>query len=325
MSATFRLTWTATVSRLSSFLVKVRASDALLLAESTLDQIVSPYGDITYPSGLVFALGVAKTSTPVIAGGGGVPDLWTISPATLPVGLSFNAQTGTISGTGTVDSVQLKTITASNAAGSDSGAFSIVVKPALVAVTQTIVQESGPFRNYNMGTGDDIRPKYIQLTFSDPIRLADDVYSKVIGPVHNNTQPAAPYGTKTVSGNKLIDLRDLSSGLRKAIIVSGHFTAKNQFSTSPPPPHSNNQPFVLFGTENYLGQQIPIYEPLPSVQLDLGQYYTQLTVAVFLDDYEYIDRPTRTFNILQGFGIDQYGRPTAATAAARVVAVGVDA
>jgi len=307
MSATVRVTWTATAQRPSSFLLKVRESDSLLLAESTLDQVVSPYGDITYPSGLVFALGVAKTSTPVIAGGG-VPDLWTCDPTTLPAGLSFNPASGSISGTGTEDTVQSKTITATNGGGSVFGTFPIVVKPALVAVTQTIVAETGSFRNYD--SLPDSKPRYVQLTFSDPIRLADDVLAKVLG-AYTPTNPSSltTFSQKNVSGNFLTDLR--TSGFWRALIVSGHHSALSNMSS-----------VNVINSGRYPENSLHSYSVLSPVRVDLTQYYSSLTIVLLENSYELDELD---FRLLQGFGLDRYGRQTAATPVVKVVRVGVEA
>jgi trimeric autotransporter adhesin len=76
------------------------------------------------PSINVLTIGTAASLSPINTGG--TPSGYTISPTTLPAGLSFNTSTGIISGTPTTKtSATVFTVTASNASGSSSTTVSI--------------------------------------------------------------------------------------------------------------------------------------------------------------------------------------------------------
>lgn len=82
------------------------------------------------PATNTYVAGTAITNWNPTNTGGAVPSAgWSISPA-LPAGLSFNTNTGVISGTPTAtSSATTYTITATNAAGSDNATVTITVNP----------------------------------------------------------------------------------------------------------------------------------------------------------------------------------------------------
>ena len=91
------------------------------------DPNVPPPTSVVYPVALAtFETGIATTpNVPTV--GGGVPDLFTVSP-TLPAGLSLHPSTGAISGTPTTPtSKHVYTVTASNAGGSAQGTVDLTV------------------------------------------------------------------------------------------------------------------------------------------------------------------------------------------------------
>ena len=92
----------------------------------------APAISYTTPNTFVYGTAIA-TLTPTNSGG--VPDTYSISPA-LPSGLSFDAGTGTISGTpATIAAAADYTVTATNINGSGTFAINITVNPASLTVT----------------------------------------------------------------------------------------------------------------------------------------------------------------------------------------------
>jgi len=123
------ITCTATLGG-TSMAVASALSGAFTSRPLVLTLAASP--SISYISPQTYLKGVAITAlTPTNSGGSVVS--YTISPA-LPAGLSFDATTGTISGTPTANSAAATyTITATNASGTSRTTVSIAVKaPATV-------------------------------------------------------------------------------------------------------------------------------------------------------------------------------------------------
>ncbi len=73
---------------------------------------------------------------------------YSISPTTLPAGLSFDATTGTFSGTPTTGSIaKIFTVTAANSVGSNSTTVSIAIVPAAPTVTSFTPTSAGASQN----------------------------------------------------------------------------------------------------------------------------------------------------------------------------------
>src|ERR1019366_6102517 len=102
---------------------------------------VSPLPSVTTTSLAAATAGTAYSATLVEAGGTS-PYTWTVTPATLPAGLSLNSSTGVVSGMPTGGSTGPYTFKITDAAGQSASspaiAFTVAAPPALTVTTATL-------------------------------------------------------------------------------------------------------------------------------------------------------------------------------------------
>jgi PKD repeat protein/predicted esterase len=88
---------------------------------------------ITGPASALAAGTVGSAFTATMTATGTAPIAWSLSAGSLPPGITLNPSSGVYSGTPTTAGIYSFTVRASNAAGSDSRAFSQTINPAIVS------------------------------------------------------------------------------------------------------------------------------------------------------------------------------------------------
>ncbi|HKN71090.1 MAG TPA: putative Ig domain-containing protein, partial [Terriglobales bacterium] len=139
---TTSVTYNTPASVTSAFTATVTATSVTDTTKVAVLKItVSPLPSITTTSLAAATAGTAYSATLVEAGGTS-PYTWTVTPATLPAGLSLNSSTGVISGMPTGGSTGPYTFKITDAAGQSASspaiAFTVAAPPALTVTTATL-------------------------------------------------------------------------------------------------------------------------------------------------------------------------------------------
>lgn len=103
------------------------------------------------PGNNILSLGVGITYLPTVNGFGSGTITYSISPATLPAGLSFNTSTGVISGTPTSvsDPATTYTVTATNSAGSRQTTFTLATRNVVFGYFTPVTGYTQPMPGLN--------------------------------------------------------------------------------------------------------------------------------------------------------------------------------
>ena len=146
------------------------------------------------------------------------PDSWTISPLPLPAGLSFDTNTGTLSGTPTNGGVYVFTVTADY---TNEGTQAPVVRSEeayAMAFAQTFSSWAGGFSNASLaskpyGTPEKDRvPNLLKY-------LCDINPSRPMSPTDQAALPAVGIDTKTTSGKQYLELTFRQYSLETGLTV----------------------------------------------------------------------------------------------------------
>ena len=170
---------------------------------STTQSYAGTVGSAVAPTITTSSLGSMSTSVPyslTLSAVGSVPT-WAVSSGSLPTGLSLNASTGVISGTPTATGSYSVTITATNAAGSSSQAFSGSVAGTAPTITTTTL--SSLWRAFSFS-------QTLATTGSATITFAVQVGSLPAG-LSLNTSTGAITGTPTTTGSYSFTIRATNS------------------------------------------------------------------------------------------------------------------
>ena len=141
-TTTTSATYNAPASVTSAFTATVTAASVTDTTKVAVLKItVSPLPSITTTSLAAATPGTAYSAT-MVETGGTSPYTWTVTPATLPAGLSLNSSTGVISGMPTGGGSGQFTFKVTDAAGESASSpaitFTVAAPPALTVTTATL-------------------------------------------------------------------------------------------------------------------------------------------------------------------------------------------
>jgi hypothetical protein len=207
-SVTGAITGTPTISGTFNFTVKATNSAGndtkvfSIVISPALPPAVAP--TITTANLLGGTVGTAYSQT--LAATGTSPITWSISNGNLPNGLTLNSTTGAITGTPVTAATFNFTVKATNSAGNDTKALSIVISPAPV-ILPNIVSVTNPAAIY-LKQGEktleqvrDLLPATVSVTLDNSAVIsAAVVWSANSDPVYNLNVSEKYTFTGTISG-----------------------------------------------------------------------------------------------------------------------------
>jgi hypothetical protein len=143
VAATGEISGTPTGVETASFDVKATNSAGNDVASLSIEVVANPAGAPTITTASTPNGRVGAAYSVILGASGDTPITWSIASGSLPANLELNATTGEISGTPSMTQTANFSITATNASGSDTVAFTISIAAAL----------AGQLYKVNLGTG----------------------------------------------------------------------------------------------------------------------------------------------------------------------------
>jgi hypothetical protein len=183
-------------------------SEPTLVYEVTLSAASTPAVAPTITTTTLSGGTVGDAYSQTLAATGDTPIAWTIDTGSLPDGLTLDGSTGEIYGTPTIDGTFNFTVKATNNAGDDTQALSILINPIPVVlpdiVSVTIL--AGLYPNQGEYTLEQIRalfPATVLVTLDNSAVIsAAVVWSSNSNPVYNKNVPEKYTFTGTISGTE---------------------------------------------------------------------------------------------------------------------------